>query len=116
MKVFRSDPLRQYYKVVKGDGTNTIIGEDYQDADFAVDLIERSHEYWLNLMKGKSDPGKIARNQTSNARWCQTYIDSEDATEAFDLPEDSDIQPAAPRPTEYDLWYYLDDDFEQINI
>ena len=106
----------QYYKVIKGDGTNTIVGEDYQDAKFARKIVSESHGYWQDLMKGKTKPGKIARNQTSNARWRQTYIDSKDATDEFELPAESNILPASSRPAEYDEWYYLDEDFEPIEL
>lgn len=107
-----------YYKVVKGDGTNTILGEEYQNATFAQQVLSESHDYWLNLMKGKSEPGKIVRNQTSNARFCSTYIPKEDTTEAFKLPSESEILPAAEKPEEYNRWYYLDpeNNWEQIQV
>lgn len=108
--------IAQYYKVARGNGVNTIVGEDYQDAAFARDIVQQSHGYWTNLLKGKTDPGKIALNQTSHPRWCSTYIDSEEATDAFDLPAESEILPAQPRPAAYDLWYYLDADFNLIEL
>lgn len=79
-------------------------------------IIEESHAYWEDLVKGKSDPNEIALNQTSHPRWCSTYVPSEEATDVFELPTESEILPAAARPEAYDLWYYLDANFELIEL
>lgn len=105
-----------YYKVVRGNGLNTIVGGDYVNATFMAGIIEESHGYWQNLLQGKSDPNEIALNQTSHPRWCSTYIPSDEATETFDIPAEADVKPAAARPTQYDFWYYLDEDFNLIEL
>lgn len=56
------------------------------------------------------------RNQTSNPKWCKTYVPSKDATKEFDLPEESKIEPAAKKPEEYEQWYYLDEEFNLIEL
>lgn len=78
--------------------------------------ISTSHDYWLDLMRGKTTVKKINRWQTSNPKWCKTYVAAENTTSEFKLPTESDIKPAAPRPIEYDQWHYLDSNFEVINI
>jgi inorganic pyrophosphatase len=104
----------QYYKVVKGDGPNTIVGEVYQDAATMQEAIAESHRYWEDLLKGREDPNEIALNQTSQPTWCKTYISSEDATEAFNIPTEANVLPAATRPEEYDRWYYLDSEYNLL--
>ncbi|CAG9988637.1 unnamed protein product [Clonostachys byssicola] len=107
-----------YYKVIKGDGINTIVGGEYKDAATMQDVIAESHGFWQDLVKGKGEHEKneIAINQTSNARYCKSYIKSSEATEAFNIPAKSNILPAAARPSEYDNWYYLDSDYNQIIV
>ncbi|KAK2764574.1 hypothetical protein FQN54_009269 [Arachnomyces sp. PD_36] len=102
-----------YYKVIKGDGTNTITGSAYQNATFAQQIIEESHGYWTNLVNGKSDPNEITVDQTSNPDY-DGYIPSDEATEEFDIPKNSDILPPEEKPAEYDQWYYLDEDFKPV--
>lgn len=102
--------------MVKGDGTNTIVGDEYQNATLARRIVSESHGYWQKLADGSTDVEKIARNQTSNPEWASTYIKSSKATEAFDLPKKSDVKPAAERPAEYDVWHYLDENFEVIEL
>lgn len=78
--------------------------------------IALSHTLWRDLIRGKTTVEKINRWQTSNKRWCKTYIASENATARFDLPAVSNVKPAAPRASEYDQWYYLDADFKPIEL
>lgn len=102
--------------MAKGDGTNTIVGEDYQNATFAQQIVEQSHGYWQNLVKGKSDPNKIKVNQTSHPEFGNSYIPSKKATKAFGLPKKSKIRPPKPKPEEFDQWYYLDADYNLIEL
>ena len=106
----------QYYKVVKGDGKNSIVGGDYQNATFAQKIVEQSHGYWEDLVKGKSDANKIKINQTSHPEFGKSYIESKKATKAFKIPKKSNIRPAKPKPEEFNQWYYLDADFNLIEL
>lgn len=105
-----------YYKVARGNPTNTIVGGDYVNATTAIEVIHESHEYWLDLMKGKTVAKKINREQTSNPRWCKTFVEKEATTEKFDIPKESKIEPAAKKPEKYEYWYYLDDEFKLIEL
>ena len=80
------------------------------------EIIAESHGYWKNLVKGKAGVNykKFATNQTSNPRFCKSYIPSNKTTEAFKIPAASNIQAPAKRPEEYDRWFYLDKDFEVV--
>jgi inorganic pyrophosphatase len=103
-----------YYKVARGDDVIPIIGETYQDASFIIeDVIPQGHQYWIDLISGEEDPGRINFNQTSFPEY-DSYVKSADATKLFDLPKKSEIEPAAPKPSQYDEWYYLDEDFQLI--
>ncbi|KAJ6440687.1 inorganic diphosphatase [Purpureocillium lavendulum] len=103
-----------YYKVVKGDGLNTIIGKDYKDAAYMREAIAESHGFWRDLILGKEKHDKISTNQTSNPRACKSYIPSKEATKAFKIPEKANILPPAAKPKQYDHWYYLDKEFNII--
>lgn len=109
-------PSPQYYKVIKGSGTNTILGDGYMDAAFTQEVLTKSHQHWTNLVNGKEDPGDISIKQTSNPKLCNSFVSSKKATKKFDIPEESDIEPAAEKPAKYDMWYYLDDNFEPIAL
>ncbi|OAA63156.1 Inorganic pyrophosphatase [Cordyceps fumosorosea ARSEF 2679] len=100
-----------YYKVIKGSGKNFIVGGKFQDADTMIAHIHESHDFWLNLMRGKTQKEKINRDQTSNPRWCKTYVPSKNTTAKFKIPAKSNILPPAERPAQYDRWYYLDKEF-----
>jgi inorganic pyrophosphatase len=103
-----------YYKVARGDGVIPIIGESYQSASMIIDeVIPQGYEYWKQLISGEEDPGQINFNQTSFPEY-ESYIKPQDTTKAFDIPKESRLEPKAPKPTEYDEWYYLDEDFELI--
>ncbi|OAQ92140.1 inorganic diphosphatase [Purpureocillium lilacinum] len=103
-----------YYKVVKGDGLNTIVGKDYKDAAYMREAIAESHGFWQDLILGKEKHDKISTRQTSNPRACKSYIPSKNATKEFDIPEKSNVLPPAAKPKQYDYWYYLDKDFNVI--
>jgi inorganic pyrophosphatase len=104
----------QYYKVARGDDVIPIIGESYQSAEFIINtIIPEGHQYWLDLISGEEDPGKINFNQTSFPEF-DSYIDPSETTETLDIPSESAPEPAAAKPSQYDEWYYLDEDFELI--
>lgn len=79
-----------------------------------LEHISESHDFWLKLMKGETKKEKINRDQTSNPRWCKTYVASSNATAKFDIPAESNILPPAERPVQYDYWYYLDSNFDIV--
>lgn len=104
-----------YYKVARGDDVIPIIGESYQDASFIIEnVIPTSHQYWKDLISGEEDPGKINFNQTTFPEY-DSYIAPDQTTRTFDLPRESRPEPAASKPTQYDEWYYLDEDFQLID-
>ncbi|KAK1239913.1 hypothetical protein MKX08_007355 [Trichoderma sp. CBMAI-0020] len=103
-----------YYKLFRSGTLNTIFGNKYQDSNTARDIIGESHGFWKDLISGKEDPGKISISQTSQPSICNSYISSKDATDEFDLPKKSKIEPAAPRPAKYDKWYYIDENFRVL--
>lgn len=101
----------QYYKVIKGSGKNFIYGDKFQDPDTMLAMIRESNEFWRKLMRGETKKEKINRDQTSNPRWCKTFVASSNATAKFNIPAKSNVLPPAERPAQYDRWYYLDKDF-----
>lgn len=103
-----------YYKVVRGSGLNTIIGSKFQSAAEMTSHIAESHAFWQDLIHGKTEVEEISTWQTSRPSLCKSYVASEDATEQFDIPAESDIKDPAERPSKYDRWYYLDEDFEIV--
>ncbi|VUC27718.1 unnamed protein product [Clonostachys rosea] len=108
-----------FYKVVKGDGVNTIIGNGYRNAAEVQDLIAESHEDWKDLVRSKNNyyiNNEISINQTSHPSYCKSYVSSANATSKFNTPTKSNILPAEARPTEYDEWYYLDKDYNLITV
>lgn len=105
-----------YYKVLRSGALNFIVENKYQNSTFMRTKIEESHHFWEKLLKGETKKNKISLNQTSHPTWCKNYIKSEDTTKAFDLPTESDIKPAVPKPEKYDRWYYLDADFQPIAV
>ncbi|KAH7306029.1 inorganic pyrophosphatase [Stachybotrys elegans] len=105
-----------YYKVIRGKGLNHIVGNDFQNATFMSHHIAESHGYWRNLVRGETKVNKIRINQTSNPTWCKSYIPSQEAAAAFDIPAESNVLPPAERPAKYDRFYYLDTDFATIDV
>jgi inorganic pyrophosphatase len=105
----------QYYKVARGDDVIPIIGGSFQDAAFTEKVVEESHGFWQELIRGEVDTGKINYNQTST-RDIDSWISSCSTTRTFDIPPVSAIEPAAPKPEKYNHWYYLDEDFQLIEI
>ncbi|KAJ1326967.1 nucleosome-remodeling factor subunit [Microdochium nivale] len=105
-----------YYKVARGDALIPIVGEAYQDAAFIEDVVERGHRYWAELVAGKVDTGKINYNQTSMPELKNSYICACNASASLGIPASSSLLPAADKPTKYDVWYYLDEKFDLIEI
>ncbi|RYP47212.1 hypothetical protein DL768_006688 [Monosporascus sp. mg162] len=104
-----------YYKVARGDGVLPIVGDAYQDAAFMQGTIEESHGFWQELVRGEVDSNEINYNQTS-IKGLGSYISKHDTTAAFDIPSRSSILPLTPKPDQYDRWYYLDEDFNLIEL
>lgn len=104
----------RYYKVARGDGVIPIIGDKYQSASMIIDeVMPQSHEYWKQLISGEEDAGKINFNQTSFPEY-DSYIKAQDTTRVLLLPKESKPEPAAPKPSQYDEWYYVDTEFQLI--
>lgn len=103
-----------YYKVARGDDVIPIIGDSYQSAEMIVnEVVPQGHEYWRQLISGKEDPGKINFNQTSFPEY-DSYVKPQDTGRVLGIPKESKPEPAALKPTQYDEWYYLDEDFQLI--
>ncbi|KAI9155456.1 Inorganic pyrophosphatase [Paramyrothecium foliicola] len=105
-----------YYKVLRSGALNFIVENKYQNSTFMRSKIEESHGFWEKLLRGETKKKKISLNQTSHPTWCKNYIRSNETTEAFDLPKESNILPAAAKPEKYDRWYYLDSEFQPIAV
>lgn len=93
-----------------------MVGNKFHEADVMNTHITESHDYWVALMQGKVKKSKISRSQTSNKRWCKTFIPAKNTTAEFGIPKTANILPPAPRPAEFDKWYYLDSNFNVINV
>ncbi|KHO00608.1 Inorganic pyrophosphatase [Metarhizium album ARSEF 1941] len=109
-------PAGQYYKVVGGKGPNTIAGNDYVEARIMIAKIAESHGHWGDLLLGKEERGEISIWQTTDPRACGTYVKPGDATRRFGIPRKSKILPPAPRPAQYDRWYYLNESLSLITV
>ena len=93
-----------------------IVGGKYQNAKFMAKTIAESHKYWKELVRGRVDSNEINYNQTSSKNIRKSYVRSQDATDIFDIPASSSILPAAEKPEKYDIWYYLDADYNLIKL
>jgi inorganic pyrophosphatase len=78
--------------------------------------LAESHQHWRNLATGKEKRGDINVWQTTNPRFCKSYVKPEDATAKFNIPKKANILPPAARPAPYDRWYYLDGSFNLITV
>jgi inorganic pyrophosphatase len=108
-----------YYKVARGDGVLPIVGSAYQDASFMEHVIEESHTFWRDLVRGTVDTNEINYNQTSDESIAKSYVSSSKATKKLDLPKKSKIEPPFWNTTlraRYDQWVYLDKDFKLIQL
>ncbi|CRK12717.1 hypothetical protein BN1723_009771 [Verticillium longisporum] len=105
-----------YYKVARGGDVIPIIGETYQNATFATAVVEKGHEYWRDLISGAVDSNSINYNQTSRPDVKGSYVGSCSATLQLGIPSKSEEKPAAAKPTQYEHWYFLDEDFALIEV
>ena len=80
----------------------------------ATAVVEQSHSYWLDLVKGNVDSNEINYNQTSRRDIKHSLVSRHETTCLFDLPAKSNEKPAAPRPKRFDQWFYLDEEFKLI--
>lgn len=105
-----------YYKVARGDDVIPIVGETYQNASFIIDeVVPTGHRYWKDLVSGREEPGEVNFNQTSFPEYDHSYVAPDQTTETFDLPKESRPEPAAAKPSQYEQWYYLDEDFQLVD-
>ena len=104
----------QYYKVARGDGVIPIVGDAYQNASYITEhVLPQGYEWWIDLVAGRIDPDGLAVNQTSFEEF-DSYVTPSETGKEFEIPAENDVQPAAAKPTEYDEWYYLDEDLQLI--
>lgn len=117
-EVSRQLTLLQYYKVVKGDGLNTIVQSDYVNSTFMATTIGDSHVFWQGLIRGEPAVEKddISIVQTTDSSVKKSYISGKDAQKKYKVPKKSKIEVAAEIPAKYLNWYYLDEDFEVITV
>lgn len=71
-------------------------------------VIEESHKTWAELIDGQVDSNEINYNQTSRPDVKKSFIEKGSTMARFNIPAESKIEPAAPKPEKYDRWYYLD--------
>ncbi|KAK2594131.1 hypothetical protein QQS21_008130 [Conoideocrella luteorostrata] len=105
-----------YYKIARGKGLNTIVGNAYVNASTMLAKLVESHQHWRDLALGRQDKGEISVWQTTNPRACKTYVKPEEAGRKFGIPDRSKTLPAAARPAPYDRWYYLDGGFGLVTV
>lgn len=105
--------------MARGDGILPIVGETYQNATFIQHILEQSHGYWKELVRGSVDTNEINYNQTSDEGIRKSYVNSCKATKILGLPKQSklevNVRNAILRDP-YDSWVYLDKDFELIEL
>ena len=105
----------KYYKVPRGDGLISIVGDTYQDAAFIVNVLEESHGFWEELVKGSVDSNEINYNQTSHDS-LDSFVSRCDTRKEFDVPKKNKTEEAATIPEKYSGWYYLDEDHKLIEL
>ncbi|KAL3466844.1 inorganic pyrophosphatase [Aspergillus heterothallicus] len=102
-----------YYKVARGDDLIPIVGDSYVNSTFATAVVEQSHGYWLDLIKGTVDSNEINYNQTSRPDIKESYVSKCKAMD-FGIPAESDEKPAAAKLKRFEQWFYLDEEFALI--
>lgn len=104
----------QYYKVSRGDDVIPITGNAYQNASFITGhVLPQGYAWWLDLISGKEDPDGLSINQTSFEQY-ESFVAPSETAQEFEIPEQDAVEPAEPKPKQYDHWYYLDEDFQLI--
>lgn len=91
------------------------MGDTWQDADFIVDVVEESHGFWKELVEGSVDSNEVNYNQTSQEP-LDSFVSRCDAAEELDIPTEDAKEAAAEVPEKYTRWYFLDEDFELIEL
>ncbi|KAK1710570.1 hypothetical protein CaCOL14_004511 [Colletotrichum acutatum] len=105
-----------HYKVARGDPVINIIGDWYQNVTYMQSVVEESHKTWADLIRGEVDSNEINYNQTSRPDVENSFVNKATTTAKFNIPAESRIDPAAPRPEKADGWYYLDSDANLIVV
>ncbi|KAI7161867.1 hypothetical protein KC349_g2533 [Hortaea werneckii] len=103
------------YKIARGDEYIPIVGGSYVNATFAAETVNDSHRFWQALVAGLVDSNEISYNQTTMIRYNDSYIQPGEAATKFDIPRDSDIQPAAEKPEKFQEYYYIGSNLELIS-
>jgi len=103
------------YKIARGDEYIPIVGGSYVNASFAAETVQDSHRFWQALVAGLVDSNAISYNQTTMARYNNSYIQPGEAATRFDIPRDSDIQPEAEKPERFQEYYYIGSNLELID-
>ncbi|UQC81985.1 inorganic pyrophosphatase [Colletotrichum lupini] len=109
------DPMASIINT-RGDPVINIIGDWYQNVTFMQSVVEESHKTWAELIRGEVDSNEINYNQTSRPDVENSFINKATTTAEFNIPAESRIDPAAPRPEKADRWYYLDSDADLIVV
>ncbi|OHF01789.1 inorganic pyrophosphatase [Colletotrichum orchidophilum] len=105
-----------HYKVARGDPVINIIGDWYQNVTYMQSVIEESHTTWAELIRGEVDSNEINYNQTSRPDVENSFLNKSSTTARFNIPAESRVDPAAPRPEKAERWYYLDSDSNLIVV
>jgi inorganic pyrophosphatase len=102
-----------YYKVARGSDVISITGNAYQNASFIVEeVLPQGHKWWQDLIAGKEE-SELDIAQTSFSE-LGSYIAAEETYERFGVPATDNILPAAAKPSQYNSWYFLNDELELI--
>lgn len=102
------------YKIARGDEYIPIVGGSYVNASFAAATVNDSHRFWQALVAGFVDSNEISYNQTTLPQYNGSYVRPSEAAERFGIPVESNVLPAAPKPEEYQQWYYINANYELI--
>lgn len=78
-------------------------------------MVEESHGFWQELVEGSVDSNDINYNQTSQES-LDSFVSRCNATDELDIPAEDATDPAAEIPEKYTWWYYLDEDFQLIEL
>ncbi|RMY64026.1 hypothetical protein D0863_10126 [Hortaea werneckii] len=103
------------YKIARGNEYIPIIGGSYVNATFAAETVQDPHRFWQALVAGLVDSNEISYNQTTMARYSDSYVQPDEAASRFDIPRSSDIQPAAEKPQKFQEYYYISPNLELIS-
>ncbi|OTA36949.1 hypothetical protein BTJ68_02349 [Hortaea werneckii EXF-2000] len=82
---------------------------------FAAKTVNDSHRFWQALVAGLVDSNEISYNQTTMARYSDSYVQPNEAASRFDIPRSSDILPAAEKPEKFQEYYYISSNLELLS-